>query len=145
MVDATGILHLCVADGTPGTWIRVSHGSTNLLTEPKRAFDSRNPGSGGIFPGYTTRTIEIVGAGIGVPADARAILCNLTVTLTSDLGFLSAYPSGTPQPITSNLNWAPLQTVANSATVRLGTGGRIDVYVERSDAHVIVDVAGFVL
>jgi hypothetical protein len=70
---------------------------------------------------------------------------NLTVTRTNDVGFLSAYPSGVSRPEASSLNWPPGGTVANFAVVRLGSGGRVEVYVENSQAHVIIDVAGYVL
>lgn len=54
-------------------------------------------------------------------------------------------PDRRPRPITSNLNWNPAQTVANAATIRLGVGGQISIYVERSRSHVIVDVVAYVL
>ncbi len=47
------------------------------------------------------------------------------------------------RPITSNQNWDPLRTIANSAKIR--ADGQMSVYVERSRAHVIVDVAAYVL
>jgi hypothetical protein len=144
LVDADGVLWLCIADGTPGTWTAVSGGAIRLLATPQRLYDSRNPGAGGPFAGYSTRTIDVTAAGIGVPANATAIVGNLTVTETDDVGFLTAYPAGQPTPITSNLNWSGGQTIANSATVKLGDGGRISLYVERSSAQVIVDVAGYV-
>jgi hypothetical protein len=143
MVDSAGVLRLCVANGTPGTWIAVSHGGIRPLPEPKRLYDSRLVG--GEFAGFSTRDIDVVTANIGVPAEAVAIVANLTVTQTHDYGFLTAYPTGVPRPITSNLNWNPAQTIANSATIRLGIGGQISLYVELSRAHVIVDVAAYVL
>jgi len=146
-VDAGGVLYLCVNDGTPGTWVPVSGGSSQLLSSPQRLFDSRLPGPfSGSFAGGPTRTIDVTAAGIGVPANARAIVGNLTVTETNDVGFLTAYPAGLAQPPTaSNLNWAPGQTIANAATVKLGASGRISLYVERSSAQVIVDVVGYLI
>jgi len=145
LVDANGVMWLCTAAGQPGTWAPISGGTMQLLGSPQRVYDSRNPGAGGRFAGGSTRAIEVTAAGIGVPANARAIACNLTVTETDDYGFLSAFPAGTDRPLASNVNWAPGATVANSATVRLGAGGRIWVYVERSQAQVIVDVAGYLV
>jgi hypothetical protein len=151
LVDKNGVLWLCVADGTPGTWIKVSHGGVRPLDSPQRAYDSRLDSTRGIMVGGSARSVQIVGVDdvngvlMGVPSEALAIVGNLTVTATSDYGFLTAFPTGTTRPTTSNLNWLAGWTLANSATVRLGTGGAIDVYVERSSAHVIVDVAGYVL
>ena len=67
------------------------------------------------------------------------------MTETDDYGFLTAFPAGNARPTPSNVNWAPLQTIANEATIRLGTNGQIALYVERSHAPVIVDLAGYVL
>ena len=151
VVDADGVVWLCVADadGTPGsqgTWIRVSHGGTRLLDSPARVYDSRDPGKGGLFAPGEIRTIDVTQAGIGVPGAALAIVGNLTVTETTDFGFLTAFPAGVGRPLTSNLNWnAAGVTQANAATVRLGTGGRISLYIERARAQVVVDVAGYVL
>lgn len=142
-LDPTGVLWLCIADGSPGTWIMASHGGVRPLDSPVRLYDSRL--TGGAFTGGETRTIDVTAAGIGVPAPAVAIAANLTVTETDDVGFLTAFPAGVSRPITSNLNWAALWTIANYAVVRLGTSGRISLYVERSDAQVIVDVTGYVL
>ena len=145
LVDANGVMWLCTAAGQPGTWAPISGGTMQLLTSPQRVYDSRNAGAGGRFSGGETRAIEVTAAGIGVPANAGAIACNLTVTETDDLGFLTAFPAGVDRPITSNVNWSAGATVANSATVRLGAGGRIWIYVERSHAQVIVDVAGYLV
>lgn len=145
MVDSAGVLHLCIAAGTPGTWIPVSHGGIRPLASPQRAYDSRSA-PGGAFGGGETRNVAVTAAGIGVPATAKAIVSNLTITNPSDFGFLSAYPAGTARPTASSLNWnAAGQTVANAATVALGAGGEISIYVERAATHVIVDVAAYVL
>jgi hypothetical protein len=148
-VDADGVLWFCGASGSPGTWIRVLSGSVQMLPSPQRAYDSRN--AQGLISGGSSRTIPIVGASddqgnpMLVPPSAVGIACNLTVTETSSGGFLTAYPTGTSRPRPSNLNWSPGWTIANSAIVKLGTGGKIDVYVEASNAQVIIDVTGYVL
>src|SRR5206468_3970879 len=43
LVDASGVLYLCVADGNPGTWL--SGGGTRFLSRPTRAYDSRDSGN----------------------------------------------------------------------------------------------------
>jgi hypothetical protein len=142
-LDASLTLWLCVASGTPGTWVNLAGGTSKLLSQPQRAYDSRS--GGGIFQPGESRTIPIVGANIGVPADAAGIVCNLTVTETAAVGFLTAWPGGS-RPTTSNLNWSTGgTTIANAATVRLGGSGSINVYVENSRAHVIIDVAGYLV
>lgn len=143
VIDVNGVLWLCIGDGTPGVWIKASHGGIRPFGSPVRLYDSRL--TGGIFAGGETRTIDVTAANIGVPDQAVAFVGNLTVTETTDVGFLTAWPAGVSRPITSNLNWAALQTIANSAIVALGSSGQISLYVERSEAQVIVDVIGYVL
>jgi hypothetical protein len=151
MVDSAGVLHLRIADGSPGTWIPVSHGGARMLASPQRPYSSTNPG-GGVFVGGEIRRIQIVGPTPGAPSNAIGIVGNLTVHSTRGAGYLTAYPAGTKKPFTSNLNWfGDGQLVANSVTVRLGAGGAIDIYADTTRgngqpaAHVIVDVAGYLL
>jgi hypothetical protein len=149
VVDSDGVLWFCGASGAPGTWIRVLSGSMQMLNSPQRAYDSRN--AQGAIAGGSSRSIAIVGASddqgnpMLVPPAAVGIVCNITVTQTSSGGFLTAYPTGTARPGPSNLNWSQGWTIANSAIIKLGTGGKIDIYVDTSSAQVIVDVAGYVL
>ena len=88
-------------------------------------------------------TTEVAVAGInGVPADARAVSVNLTVTSPRGSGFLAAYACGADRPQTSNLNFVAGETVAVSAIVNVGAGGRICVF-NSERTQVIVDVQGY--
>ncbi|HRD99916.1 MAG TPA: hypothetical protein PLV68_01385, partial [Ilumatobacteraceae bacterium] len=78
----------------------------------------------------------------GVPADAKAVAVNLTVTTPRSPGFLTAWACGEPMPPTSNLNFMSDQTVAVSAVVNVGTGGQICIF-NSTDTQVIVDVQGY--
>ena len=158
VVDADGVLWLCVADaaGTPGsqgTWIRVSHGGTRLFSAPVRAYSSTDDARGALKRGET-RTIGITSAiaPTTLPANALGIVGNLTVHTTQVGGYVTAWPAGTPQPPTSNINWSGSGlAIANSLTVKLGTGGAINLFADALVAsgdpatHVIVDVVGYIL
>jgi len=88
-------------------------------------------------------TTEVTVAGInGVPADARAVTVNLTVTSPRGSGYLAAFACGADRPATSSLNFVAGQTVAVSAIVNVGSGGRICVYNSQR-TQVIVDVQGY--
>ena len=90
-------------------------------TGPVRLLDSR-PGplgaSEGAFgaAGRTTpigerSSLRLQVAGIaGVPADATAVVLNVTAVTPTKAGYLTIYPSGT-RPTVSNLNFAAKQTV----------------------------------
>lgn len=147
LVDANGVLWLCVADGTPGTWIRASHGGVRLLSQPQRAYDSRN--TGGTFSNTEVRNIAIAGAISGVPSNALGLVGNVTITETVGGGYLTIWPAGQTQPITSNINWSTdNMTVANSFNIAVGSGGAISVVTvgtRGQTAQVIVDITGYVL
>jgi hypothetical protein len=113
---------------------------------PSRIADTR-PGSGYPYAGNTlsqggSLTIAVAGQG-GVPSTAAAAVLNVTVTNTTSWGYLTIYPAGQSRPLASNLNWVAGQTVANTVTVALGTGGAVTVYNAYGSADVVVDVEGY--
>lgn len=97
------------------------------LVAPARVYDSRNSG---MFQPNETREIQ-VGA-------VNAAFVNLTVVNAGGAGYLSAWGAGQPQPNVSNVNFAPGQTIANSAWVPV-VDGKINVFTSAS-AHVLVDI-----
>jgi len=150
-VDADGVMWFCVADGTPGTWIRLSHGGTRFLDSPYRVFSSTNPGAGGVFTKGEGRSVQITGVVPGVPANALGVVGNVTIHHTVSAGFVTVFPAGTPLPPTSSLNWFTTNMqAANAVSVRLG-GGAISIYADGAIApgaaacDVIFDVSGYVL
>ena len=146
LVDATGVMYLCVAEGNPGTWIKVSHGGYRPLAAPIRAYDSRSAGAGKLRAGdgdtANPRAIQITGVVAGVPSNAVAVAGNVTVTEADGVGFATVWPEG-PWPGTSNLNFVSAD-LANAFTVGLGAGGRLSVAAS-TPTHVIIDVSGYIL
>jgi hypothetical protein len=117
-----------------------SAASTSVLVPvgPIRLADTRT-GEG--FSRPAADRIRVVVAGRdGVPGDAVAAAVTLTATDSTAAAYLTAWPSGTAQPLASNLNVdGPGRTVANSAIVALGAGGAIDVMVS-APAQLVVDL-----
>ena len=150
--DSTGAMWLCVADGTPGTWVRLgapgSAGAFSVLPSSVRVYDSR-PGQAptSVGPktplvGGTARTVDLTVNSSGVPAAANAVLINLTAVPRTSSGFLAAYKAGISFPGTSTLNWSAAgNPIANSAVVAVGTG-KINLLANAS-TDVIVDVIGY--
>jgi Sortase domain len=103
-----------------------------------RALDTRGRGFG-VAPG----SIERVDVGAaGVPADAVAVVVNLTATETG-LGYWTAFPLGQAPPNASNLNIdTPGQTRAGQAIVLLSGVPSFNVFTQ-GGGHLIVDVAGY--
>lgn len=110
---------------------------------PSRFLDTRTS-SGPVTAGGTV-SFQLGGVG-GIPANASAVLVNLTATETKAPGFLTACASGSAKPNASNVNYGPGQTVANLAVVPLGPDGKVTIANTSSGtAQVIADVSGYFL
>ena len=113
---------------------------------PARITDTRTgsgyPNAGSTMGPNSTLNVQVSGAG-GVPAGATGAILNVTVTNTTDSGYLEAYPQGATQPTASNLNWTMGETVANRVLVSLSATGMITLYNHTGNTDVIVDVSGY--
>jgi len=103
-------------------------GDAYQATAATRVLDSRSAG------GPATSFVVPVAAG-------SAATVNLTVTDPAAAGYLTAYPCGMDTPLVSNVNFAAGQTIANLATVRVGTSTSICLF-SSTPTNVIVDQAG---
>lgn len=114
---------------------------------PTRILDTRpapeNVGGfvGPLTVGYT-HTFQVTGVA-GVPANAAAVVMNMTVDGTTAPSYLTAFPAGATRPLASNLNWAAGVTIPNLVTVKIGAAGKVSVYNAFGNTHVIADVAGY--
>ncbi len=81
----------------------------------------------------------------GIPADARSISGNVSVTNATASGYLTAYPGGVSLPPTSTINYRSGQTRANNAVLSLGLSGDFVLRTGQSTGtvDVIVDVTGY--
>ena len=125
--------------GTPGT-----DGLYNPLV-PARILDTRN-GTGGFSSPVgpnTSINVQVTGQG-GVPAaHVEAVVLNLTVTNPTASSYLTAFPTGSAQPLASNINFVAGQTIPNRVLVKLGTGGKISIYNAFGNVDVLADVGGW--
>ena len=123
--------------------LRVAHAATPAPASayvpltPCRVIDTRSNGGR-----PTTSTVVPVLGVCGVPAPATAVIVTLTVPSAGAAGFVTAHPAGGVRPVASNLNVVAGATVANTALVRIGTGGAIALDSNVA-MHVIVDVVGY--
>ncbi len=114
---------------------------------PVRILDTRPaPENVGGFVGPLSaggiHTFQVTGLN-GVPANATAVVLNVTVTQTSEPSFLTAFPAGTTPPVVSNLNWVGGTTIPNLVTVKLGSDGKVSVFNKFGSTHVLADIAGY--
>lgn len=111
---------------------------------PARSWDTRSgPGTVGPVTGGSTRTLQVAGA-TGVPgAGARTVVLNLTAVGPTAVAFVTVWPAGEPRPLASNLNVRPGDVRANHVTVKVGAGGKVNVFSSSGSVHLIADVAGW--
>jgi hypothetical protein len=109
---------------------------------PCRLADTRVNGPF-LSPGQT-REFAVAGR-CGVPADARAVVLNVTAVLPGAPGYFSLFPSGA-SPSTSTINFTAGAVRANSTTIGLGASGNVSLlYVPTANAgaHAVLDVSGY--
>ena len=121
-----------------------SSGLQYVDVAPVRALDTRSaprPDSGaGRMLANTPYTLPL--AGVWVPAEAEAVVANLTVASPLGPGFLIAYPCGTQPPLASNVNFLAVEDRAGSTMVGLGPAGDLCL-LSNVDVHVVVDISAY--
>ena len=97
----------------------------------------------GPLTGGIATTLKVTGRG-GVPASGvAAVALNVTLTEPSTTGYLTVWPTGSPQPNTSNLNFTAGRTVANAVLSKVGEDGQISLFNNAGTTNVVVDVLGW--
>jgi uncharacterized repeat protein (TIGR01451 family) len=116
--------------------------------DPCRLLDTREapaPRGGPALQALGVRVFPLVGV-CGIPATAKALSVNVTVTQGSTLGHVLIYSSGPPPPlVSSTTNYALGQTRGNNAIVSLNRDGEVSVFVVQpsGSVHFILDVNGY--
>ena len=113
---------------------------------PCRLVDTRDPAgpNGGPALGPRTQREFPLALRCGLPATARAVALNVTVTGSTEHGFVVVFP-GNSAPFTSTLNFRPGVTRANGTVIGLTPVGALTVGAGQfaGPVHVIVDVSGY--
>ena len=156
-----------IAAGTPaqaaGTYdvvITNPGGATSTLTSaftfsgadffavtPCRPVDTRNiagPMGAPSLTGTWNRTFSMAGH-CAIPASAKSLALNVTVTQATTSGSLTLYQGSTSLPAGQVISYSAGQTRAANAIVSLDSGGDLIVHCEQSSGtvHLIVDVVGY--
>jgi hypothetical protein len=101
-------------------------------------------GAGGTLTIQVTGTNPTGTSSGGVPASGvTAVVLNVTVVNPSASSWMTVWPAGTTQPVASNLNFVPGQTVPNLVTVALPASGEVSLYNTYGSTDVVVDVEGY--
>ena len=124
-------------------------GSRYVALAPKRILDTRFGNGGYGSPIENGGSIRVLIAGAGyVPGmrsatPPKAVVANLTVTNSTESGYLTAYPFGSSRPTVSDLNFEAGQTVPNLVVVQLGPDGSISLFNLAGRVDVLLDVVGY--
>jgi hypothetical protein len=115
---------------------------------PCRLVDTRNPNGprGGPAIGASARRDFPLTGVCGVPASAKAISVNLTVTGPAATGNVKLFPGDGIPPLASSLNFSAGQTRANNAIVLLAIDGSGVLSIQNGSTgtlHFILDVNGY--
>ncbi|HEY6050010.1 MAG TPA: hypothetical protein VIZ58_02100, partial [Thermoanaerobaculia bacterium] len=114
---------------------------------PCRVLDTRaadGPLGGPPLSAGSDRAVAVSGV-CGVPASARALAVNVTVTAPTAAGFLTLRPGASPPVVASTINYSAGRTRANGAIVLLGAAGDVLLTCGQSagTVQVVMDVTGY--
>jgi hypothetical protein len=113
---------------------------------PCRVLDTRDPVGpygGPALNAGATRNFALAGR-CGIPASARAVSLNVTVTGSTAAGNVRLFAAGAAVPGVSTQNYAAGQTRGNNAVVGISaTGLAVRATQPSGTAHLIVDVNGY--
>jgi len=130
-----------------GRIYRIDYGRNFHTVAPCRVLDTRDSNGpwGGPSLAAGADRVFVVGGRCTVPASARAVSVNLTVTEPTVAGHLTIFPAGGAPPNSSAINFAAGQTRANNAVLMLGPAGEIVVRCAMASGgvHFILDVSGY--
>ena len=117
-------------------------GTSFFTLAPCRLVDTREPGGSAVATGEE-RIYPLTGT-CGIPASARALALNVTVTDATDPGEL-ALSADSPSGETSSISYRARQTKANNAIIGLDSLGRLRLRSAQpfGTVQVILDVSGY--
>jgi hypothetical protein len=120
---------------------------TSGLYNPVGPFRVLGTLAAGTSIGAGVSTAVTVAGVDGVPADASAVVANVTVAGPSASGYLTVFPTPTTgkanPPTASNVNFTTGQVIANRVTIPVGANGQIEVYNNSGSVRVDVDLDGY--
>ncbi len=113
---------------------------------PQRVLDTRPDTNFGAPPAKigAQQTISVQVGGVkGIPAEATAVVVNITALQGTENTFVTVSPTGGQTPSVSNLNPQAGETLANLAIVKLGDGGKVNVFNRAGETNALLDITGY--
>jgi hypothetical protein len=100
-------------------------------------------GATGVRGPASTTTFNALGVG-GVPGEGvSALLVDITAISPTAFTYLVVWPDGSAKPVTGNLYPTPGNVLSTTAVIPVGDSGKLNVYNESGNTHVLIDVHGY--
>ena len=124
-------------------------GSQYTPVVPGRMMDTRSGGSttdtqfqriGVRTAGSTTELL--IGGRYNVPANASAVVLNVTAVSAQAGGYITVWPCGATQPNASSLNFDAGDTIPNAVITKLGPGGKVCIFTS-AGTDMLTDLGGY--
>jgi hypothetical protein len=144
LFNSAGTVHL-LADVVGWYSTPAGVGSAYTPLNPARLLDTRvgNGAPTGPLGAQQVLELTVLGQG-GVPATGvSAVALNVTAVIPTEASFLTVWPNGLSRPTASNLNYTPGQVVPNLVLVKVGLGGKVNLYNNAGATDVVADVVGW--
>ena len=106
---------------------------------PIRLADTRRAACGCERTSGSTIIVDVSGHP-DVPDEVVAAAVTVTATRTTEPGYVTVFPAGTPRPPTSTVNTRPDRVASNTTIVPLGADGRLGVFLARP-GDVVIDLS----
>ncbi len=145
--NAAGSVHV-LAD--VAGWYRAgaetTEGARFISVSPSRILDTRT-GNGAapvaVGPGGSI-DLQVTGRGEVPASGVSAVALNVTAVVpNAPSSYMTVWPTGEARPNASNLNYVAGDVVPNLVIVKVGTNGRVSLYNDTGQVHVLADVVGW--
>jgi hypothetical protein len=103
-------------------------------------FDGVDAGAG-VRPAGSTTEVTVRGRG-GVPANAAAVVLNVTAVGPAADGFATVFPCGEAIPVASNLNYQTSEDIPNAVIAKIGANGKVCIFTDKA-TQLVADVNGW--
>jgi len=121
-----------------------SSGSKLVKLSPARLLDTRvGTGAAQARVGAKKEVVLQVSGRGGVPTQATAVMLNVTAVRPSAKTYVTAYPTAEARPTASNLNVEANEVIPNLVLAKLGSGGRVTLYNDAGNVHLLADVTAY--
>ncbi|MBL8229784.1 MAG: hypothetical protein JNL98_14945 [Bryobacterales bacterium] len=141
---ASAIINLTSGQQSTGLRFVALNPCRVMETRPEYNFEGRTGAFGPPFmTAGSTRTLTMPQSNVcNIPASAKAYVLNVTLVPRGAVDFVTIFPGGEARPEFFTVRSPDGQVVANSAIVKAGPGGTIQVYTT-SNTDIIIDISGY--